>query len=130
MKINISKKILREFGFLIAFVFPILIGWILPYFGGHSFRIWTIWIGFTSLILAIARPNLLYYPYKLWMQLGNILGWINSRLILGLVFILVLLPIALIMQVFGHDPLNTKNIGLKTYREIKKNHKVNFKKIF
>jgi len=130
MQKNISKKILKEFGFLIAFGFPILIGWVIPAFGGHSFRYWTVWISIPSLILTITRPYLLYYPYKFWIQLGNILGWINSRIILGIVFIFVLLPIAFIMRIFGHDPLNTKNTLQKSYREIKKNHKVNFKKIF
>ncbi len=130
MKENISKKVLREFGFLISFGFPIIIGWFIPAFGGHSFRIWTIWVSIISLILAIIKPPLLYYPYQIWMQLGNILGWINSRVILGLVFIFVLLPISLIMKMFGHDPLNTKKTGQKSYREIKIKDKVNFKKIF
>ena len=130
MKKNISKKILREFGILIAFVFPILIGYILPSLVGHSFRLWTIWVSIPSLIFAIINPNLLFYPYKIWIYLGDILGWINSRIVLWLVFIIVLQPIAIIMRIFGHDPLKIKNIDKKTYREIKTNHKVNFKKIF
>ena len=130
MKKNISKKILREFGILIAFIFPILIGYVFPYFEGHSFRFWTIWVGMPFLIFAIIKPNLLFYPYKMWMKLGEILGWLNSRIILWLVFIVVLQPIAFLMRIFGHDPLRIKNIGQRTYREIKTNHKVNFKKIF
>ena len=127
---NVSKKILREFGFLIGFAFPFLLGWIIPFLGGHSFRTWTLWISFPSIILAISKPKLLLYPYKAWMKLGHILGWVNSRIILGLVFLIVLQPISLIMRIFGHDPLRTKKFPLKTYREIKTNHKVNLKKIF
>ena len=130
MRNNIPKKTLREFGFLIGIVFPFLIGWALPLIGGHSFRTWTLWIGIISLILAISKPRLLIYPYKVWMKLGHILGWVNSRIILGLVFLIVLLPIALIMRFFGHDPLRTKKFAQKSYREIKTNHKVNLKKIF
>ena len=130
MKNHISKKILREFGLLIGFVFPILIGWILPGLGGHPFKLWTLWIGFPSLILAILRPGILLYPYRSWMKLGIILGWLNSRIILGLVFLIVLQPIALIMRLFGHDPLRTKKTGEKSYREVKTNQKINLKKIF
>ena len=130
MKNRISEKILREFGLLIGFVFPILIGWILPGLGGHPFKLWTLWIGFPSLILAILRPGILLYPYRSWMKLGIILGWLNSRIILGLVFLIVLQPIALIMRLFGHDPLRTKKTGEKSYREIKTNQKINLKKIF
>ena len=130
MKNYIPKKTLREFGFLIGFTFPIFIGWILPLLGGHSFRTWTLFISIPSIILAFTKPKLLLYPYRIWMKLGHILGWINSRIILGLVFLLVLQPISLIMRILGHDPLRTKKFDLKTYREIKTNHKVNLKKIF
>ena len=130
MKNHISEKILREFGLLIGFVFPILIGWILPGLGGHPFKLWTLWIGFPSLILAILKPGILLYPYRSWMKLGIILGWLNSRIILGLVFLIVLQPIALIMRLFGHDPLRTKKTGEKSYREVKTNQKINLKKIF
>ena len=127
---NISKKLLREFGFFIGFAFPLLLGWILPFLGGHSFRIWTLWISFPSIIFAISKPKLLLYPYKAWMKLGHILGWINSRIILGIVFIFVLQPIALIMRISGHDPLRIKSFPQKSYREIKINKKINLKKIF
>ena len=130
MKHHVPIKILREFGFLIGFIFPLLIGWILPLMGDHSFRIWTLWVSIPSLILAISKPGLLLYPYRLWMKLGHILGWLNSRIILGLVFIIVLQPIALIMRIFGHDPLRTKALSKKSYREIKTNQKINLKKIF
>ena len=130
MKNNIPKKTLREFGFLIGILFPFLIGWALPLIGGHSFRTWTLGLGIISIILAISKPRLLIYPYRAWMQLGHILGLLNSRIILGLVFLIVLQPIALFMRIFGHDPLRTKKFAQKSYREIKTNHKVNLKKIF
>ena len=130
MKNYIPKKTLREFGFLIGFIFPLLIGWILPLIGGHSFRTWTLFISIPSIILAFTNPMLLLYPYRAWMKLGHILGWVNSRIILGLVFLIVLQPISLVMRILGHDPLRTKNFAQKSYREIKTNHKVNLKKIF
>ena len=130
MRKDISEKILREFGLIIGFLFPILIGWILPSLGGHPFRLWTLWIGIPSLILAIFRPGILLYPYRSWMKLGLILGWLNSRIVLMLVFLIVLQPIALIMGLLGHDPLRTKKNGEKSYREVKNNQKMNLKKIF
>ncbi|MBO8204963.1 hypothetical protein HA143_07295 [Prochlorococcus marinus CUG1415] len=130
MNNNISKKILREFGFLMSFAFPILIGWLLPYLYGHSFRTWTLLISFPLLIFSIAAPSLLSYPYKAWMKLGYFLGWFNSRIILGIVFILVLQPIALIMRISGHDPLRRKKTDQKSYREITTNKKINLNKIF
>ena len=130
MKNKIHKKELKEFGFIISILFPILVGWALPSFSGHSFRTWTLWISLPSLIFAILKPELLFYPYKTWIKIGNILGWFNSRIILGLVFLIVLQPIALIMRIFGHDPLRMKKSNQKSYRELKTNQKINLKKIF
>ena len=108
MKNYIPKKTLREFGFLIGFIFPILIGWILPFIGGHPFRTWTLSISIPSIILAITKPSLLLYPYRAWMKLGHILGWVNSRIKLGLVLFIVLIPISLVIKSIGHDLLGTK----------------------
>ena len=130
MKESISKKQLREFGFLIGFGFPIIIGWIIPAISGHLFRSWSLWVGCPSIILGILKPRLLSYPYKAWMKLGHALGWINSRLILGLVFLIVLLPIAIIMKIIGYDPLRSKKGSEKTYREKKDYHEINLTRIF
>ena len=119
-----------QFGLLIGLTFPFLIGWVLPVLRDHSFRIWTLWISFPSIIIAILRPRMLLNPYKIWMKIGDILGWVNSRIILGLVFLIILQPIAFIMRIMGHDPLRMKKFPQKSYREIKTNKKVNLKKIF
>ena len=132
MKGSISKKQLREFGFLIGFGFPILIGWIIPAISGHLFRTWTLWISIPFLLFGVLKPFLLYYPYKGWMALGHALGWINSRIILGLVFLIVLQPIAFIMKIFGYDPLRQSQRERKkmSFRELKTNHKIHLTRIF
>ena len=130
MKNNINKKQLREFGILIAFAFPIFLGFIIPSIFGHNFKIWTLWIGLPALILSIFNPKLLFYPYKAWIAFGNILGLINSKIILSLVFLLVLQPIAFIMKVFKYDPLRQNKSNQYSYREIKKNSKIDITRIF
>ena len=130
MQKSISKKQLREFGFLIGFGFPIFIGWILPSIWGHLFKMWTLWVGIPSLLIGVLQPRLLFYPYKGWMILGHALGWINSRIILGLVFLIVLQPIAIIMKLIGYDPLRKKKRDQQSYRENKKNYKIDLSRIF
>ena len=130
MRKTISEKKLREFGILIGFGFPILIGWFLPSLMGHEFRAWTLLIGLLGLILGLTAPRLLHYPYKGWMAFGHALGWINSHIILGLIFIIILQPIAYIMRLTGYDPLRTKRKGEKTYRENLQNHKTDLTRIF
>jgi len=130
MREIISKKQLREFGLLIGFGFPTLLGWFLPLLFGHEFRLWTLWVGILGLILGLTAPRLLRYPYKGWMTLGHALGWVNSRIILGLVYMIVLLPISFVMRLIGYDPLRTKPKNVKSYRENRKNHKTDLTRIF
>ena len=130
MKNSFSKKQLRDFGILIGIILPILIGWIIPQIFGHSFRSWTLWIGIPIFTIGIISPKLLYYPYKIWMGLGFALGFLNSRIILGLVFFLVLQPIALFMRLSGYDPLKTKKKKVISYRENKDSYKVDLTRIF
>tara|TARA_B100000886_G_scaffold288775_1_gene213758 strand:- start:208 stop:600 length:393 start_codon:yes stop_codon:yes gene_type:complete len=130
MKESISEKQLQEFGFLIGFGFPIFIGWIIPAISGHVFRFWSLWVGLPLLMLGIMKPRLLYYPYKLWISIGVILGWINSRVVLGSVFLMVLLPISLIMKTFSYDPLRKKKSKEISYREKKVVKEIDMTRIF
>ena len=126
-----TKKQLKEFGYLVGFGLPILIGWLIPSLIGHGFRPWTLWIGIPALILGFVAPALLKQPYRAWMALGHALGWVNSHIILGLVFIVVLQPIAYVMRLFGHDPLRRKkDNGGKSYREERNSLMTNFTRIF
>ena len=130
MRETISKKKLYEFGIFIGFAFPIIIGWLIPIIFGHGFRAWTLWVGIPGLIIGLIAPSLLLYPYKGWMALGHALGWVNSRLILGLVFLIVLQPIAFIMRITGYDPLRIRKKDLLSYRETKKDHLIDLTRIF
>ncbi len=112
-----SRRQLREFGLLIGVVFPLLLGWLLPALHGHAFRGWTLWIGLPALVLGLAWPRALAWPYRGWMALGHALGWVNSHLILGLVYLLVLQPIAAVMRILGHDPLRRRRHAQASYRE-------------
>ena len=130
MESYISKKKLRDFGLLIGFGFPIFIGFIIPYLFGHGFKLWTFFIGIPILTLGIIKPSLLFYPFKFWMILGEILGWINSRIILGCIFFLVLIPISFFMKIFGYDPLKKINKDISSYRELKIDSKIDLNRIF
>ena len=127
---RISKKQLREFGYLIGFGLPLIIGWLIPSITGHAFRSWTLWISIPTLIVGIISPRILRKPYQAWMQLGHLLGYVNSRIILGIVFVAVLQPIAFVMRAFGYDPLRSKKSNLLSFKENKKASKVDLTRIF
>ena len=130
MKEFISKKKLREFSILFGLALPIFIGWLIPLFTGHDFRIWTLFISLPILIIGNIKPNLLFYPYIFWIKLGFVLGWVNSRIILGIIFFLILFPIAFIMKLFNYDPLQRGKNSKESYKEIKKGYNIDLTRIF
>ena len=129
-KDNIQKIELRNFGLLIGLCFPLIIGWLIPLFTGHEFRIWTLILGIIFIILSVFFPKLLKYPYKYWMKLGYVLGWINGRLILTIIYVIIVVPLGLIMKLFKYDPLRNSFNNLKSYKEQNKSHKIDLKRIF
>ena len=130
MNTDPSKKQLREFSILFGFGFPFFFGLLIPLISNHEFRLWTFFIGILFLILGFIEPYLLFYPYKFWMKIGHVLGWVNSRLVLGLVFLIVLMPISFVMKLFGYDPLRKKKDNQNSYKEKKIYGKFDLTKIF
>lgn len=130
MDYSISKKKLKDFGILLGFGIPLIFGLFQSIIFDHEFRVWTLIIGFMFLSIAFIKPSLLKNIYKIWMFLGLVLGWINSRIILGFIFIFVLFPISFLMRIFGYDPLNKKYNNNFTYKENVEDNKVDLKRIF
>lgn len=127
---NTSKKDLKEFGILIGILLPLIIGFLLPFLLGHDLRFWTIWIGILFFLISFIYPKSLFYPYKFWINLGNLIAGLNIRLIFGFVFIFVLIPISYIMRILGHDPMKKKYHKKLSYKENKENHFNNFRNMF
>jgi hypothetical protein len=60
------------------------------------------------LLFGLAAPLALGPVYKAWMRFALILAWINTRIILGLFFYLVLTPVSLVMRVIQRDILRRR----------------------
>ena len=98
----------RNFGLVSSAFVAVLFGLLLPWLFAYSVPLWP-WI--VSAILsssALLLPSLLAPVYKGWMSAGHALGWINTRIILGIIFYILLLPIGLLMRLFGKDPMTRK----------------------
>ena len=130
MEDTITNKKLREFGLTMGFLFPFFIGWFIPKIYSHEFRLWTIYVGAIFSIIGLIRPIILFLPFKLWIKIGEFLGWFNSHLILGLVFIFIVQPISIIMKLSGYDPLRRKKVNQESFKEKRKSANIDLTKIF
>jgi len=65
----------------------------------------------TLLVVAQFKPDWLHLPNRLWYQLGKLLAMVVNPIVLGVIFFLLLTPLALILRVFGRDALRLKIAG-------------------
>lgn len=93
-----DHKALRAFAYSLSWAFPLVFGLLLPWIFAYHWQLWPVLISGTLLLLALLKPGWLYYPYKGWMTLGLALGWVNSKIILTLLFYLLLTPLGLILR--------------------------------
>jgi len=65
-------------------------------------------IGAVLLVLGLVQPRLLKWPSAVWWRFAIILGHINARIILTVIFTLVFSPLGLLWRLVGNDPLARK----------------------
>jgi hypothetical protein len=112
-----NKQELRKFGFVMAGFISLLFGLTLPFISDNSYPLWPWSIASVFVTVSIVHPKLLNQVYKTWMKIGHVLGWINTRIILAVLFFGILTPIGVLMRLLGKDPLLKKiNSTISTYR--------------
>ena len=98
------RKELRQFGLLVGAVFTVIGLWPLVFLG-EPLRLWAIVIGGLLIACGGALPSVLAPIHKGWMWVGHILGWINTRILLGIVFYALFTPIGLVLRLMGKDTM-------------------------
>ncbi|MBL7928547.1 MAG: hypothetical protein JNL47_03595 [Bacteroidia bacterium] len=58
----------------------------------------------------------------LWMKLAEVLGYINGKILLSLIFFLILTPVAFIFKLTGKDPMQRKRRKQSHSFYIERNH--------
>lgn len=117
--IQVTTKELREFGLIFGVILVVLFGFLLPWVFDAAFPLWPWWVLAVTGSLALGFPLGLKPFYKVWMLFGAVMGWINTRLILGIVFYCVFMPFGLVMKLFGKDLLSRKlDASMSSYRVI------------
>lgn len=113
------QKELRQFGLLVGTVFVVIGLWPLVFRGG-SLRLWATGIGGLLILCGGARPAILGPVHKGWMWVGHILGWINTRILLGIVFYGLVTPIGIIFRLMGKDTMRQAfSESSATYRVVR-----------
>jgi hypothetical protein len=96
----------RSFGLIFAgalVVFPLIAWW-----RGRELRLWPFGVAAVFLVVALLRPSWLAPLNRVWTRFGMLLGRVTNPMMMGLIFFLVVTPVALVLRFRGKDPLRLK----------------------
>lgn len=119
MSQSIDLKELRKFGIIVGGVFTLIGFW--PYFRGEDLRVWALMIGGALVALGGVLPQALSHVYRVWMVIGHAMGWINTRILLSIVFYGIITPLGVARRWFSADTIDHGfDAKVMTYRVMKK----------
>ena len=116
---NPDRRGLRNFALISSGIIAVLFGLLLPWLRSHAFPSWP-WVvagvlGGSGLFV----PAVLGPVYRVWMRFGHVMGAINNRLIMGLLFFAIITPIGFVMRLFGWNPMRLGLTEGNSYRVTK-----------
>ena len=97
MKSKSDIKQLRSFGLMVGGIFAAIGLWP-AVFRGDDPRLWALVLASLLVIPALVLPMSLGPIYRGWMVVGYVLGWINTRAILGVIFYGLFTPIGIVRR--------------------------------
>jgi hypothetical protein len=104
MVTRVDRRELRRFGLIVGGIFGGIGLW--PVVArGQSPRSWPLGLAVALIVPALVTPQALAPVRRVWMALGTALGWVNTRLVLGLIFFGVVTPTGLVLRLVGRDPM-------------------------
>lgn len=118
-----TPKDLRSFGLIFGSIVIALFGLLIPWIVETPIftRMWPWHLGGAVIILGLIIPISLKPLYIVWMKFGDIAGFVNTRIILFILFYIIVFPVGLIMKIFGADPMSRKlEADSDSYRIVRK----------
>ena len=122
--LHTDDRTLREFGLVFAAGLVIFFGLLIPWLAGRPWA-WqdggARWPWLAAVVFAgvgLLLPRALKPVYLAWMKLGQVLGWINTRIILAVIFFALFTPVALLLRLMRRDPMHRQlDRSASTYRQ-------------
>ena len=65
-------------------------------------------VGVLLIVLGVSKPSLLKWPSTIWWRFSRALGYVNARVLLTVMFVLVFVPIGVLCRVTTLDPLRRR----------------------
>jgi hypothetical protein len=105
----------RSFGLLFTVIFLLLAGYTWHSGSDSLHTAICLVLAGAFLLSGLLAPGLLTPLNKLWFQLGLAMGRIVSPIVLGVLFFIVITPVAIFMRIIGRDELKLKKQNVSSY---------------
>lgn len=103
-----SPKELRNFGLVMFVAVMVIFYGLVPFVFHKPIESWPFALACFFFFFAFFLQENLRWIYVPWMLMAEALGHINTRLILGIVFYLLITPMGLMARLMGKDILKLK----------------------
>ena len=105
----------RTFGFVFTGIFLIVAGY-LWYHDGKPVAIQVVLVlAVAFFAFALFMPIVLRPLNKAWYKLGLLMGRVVSPIVLGILFFILITPIAIVMRLAGRDPLKLRKQNVESH---------------
>ena len=101
-----ADAIARRSAITVALIFALMAAW--QWHRGRPLRIDIFGGAAVALVVVALIPPAARGFHRGWMTLAHVLGAINSRIILSVLYFLIITPIGRIVRWTGHDPLTRR----------------------
>ena len=102
-----NNKELRKFGLVTGAMLILFFAGLIPWIWELSIPMWPLYAAGVLAAMALVWPASLCPVYTVWMKFAEALGWVNTRIILSVIFFLMFFPIGMVMRLFN-DPMRRK----------------------
>ena len=103
----LSRPELRKFGLILGAGVALFFGIVFPLLRdkGIDPTSWPWYLALALAAVAMALPALLRPVHAVWMRIGAVLGFVNTRIILGIIYLALFTPVALVLKLLKKDPM-------------------------
>jgi hypothetical protein len=102
---ELDRKGLREFGLMTGAAVVGIFGLFFPWMLELDWPAWPWVVAAPLWLLALTRPPWLRWIYRGWMRFGLLASRVTTPLLLGIVFFLIISPMAMVRRLMGKDPM-------------------------
>ena len=113
-----TLKEIRSFGLIFSLLVVLIFAGLMPWLFNQSMSVWPFVVSAITVLLALLAPSALRPLHSLFIKLGTLLGFINTRILLFIIFFSLFLPVGIIMWLLRRDILGRKPSTDDSYRKL------------